>query len=158
MLTAVVVFLRTISLICCGYRAVALENLALRQQLAALKRTVERPQLRTCDRLFWILLARAWRDWRQALVLVQPDTVMRWHRAWLRRRRAARSRLSRPGRPSADAALRTLVEKMASANPFWGAPRIHGELQKLGIDISERTSRASCRRGIRDHRKRGVRS
>jgi putative transposase len=155
MLTAVVVFLRTISLICCGYRAVALENLALRQQLAALKRTVERPQLRTCDRLFWILLARAW---RQALVLVQPDTVMRWYRAWLRRRWAARPRLSRPGRPSADAALRTLVEKMASANPFWGAPRIHGELQKLGIDISERTSRASCRRGIRDHRKRGVRS
>ncbi len=72
MLTAVVVFLRTLSLICCGHQAIALENVALRQQLAALKRTVKRPQLRPSDRLFWILFASAWRDWRQALVLVQP--------------------------------------------------------------------------------------
>jgi putative transposase len=94
MLTAVVVLLRTIGLICAGHRAVALENLALRQQLAALKRSVKRPPLRTRDRVFWILLANAWRDWRQALVLVQPDTVVRWHREWLRRRWAARSRPS----------------------------------------------------------------
>src|SRR5262245_45325207 len=86
MLTAVVVLLRTISLICCGHQAVALENLALRQQLAALKRTGKRPQFRTSDRLFWILLANAWRDWRRALVPVQPDTVVRWPRDWLRRR------------------------------------------------------------------------
>src|SRR5712691_10067946 len=104
MLTAVVAFLRTIGLICAGHRGVALENLALRQQLAALKRSGRRPQLRTPDRVFWILLANAWRDWRKALVFVQPDTVVRWHRQWLRRRWTARSRSSRRGRPSTDVA------------------------------------------------------
>jgi putative transposase len=146
MLTAVVLFLRTIGLMCAGHRAVALENLALRQQLAALKRAGRRAQLRMADRVFWILLAHAWRDWRKALVFVQPDTVVRWHRQWLRRRWAARSRPSRPGRPSTDVALRTLVAKMTAANPLWGAPRIHGELQKLGLEISERTVSRLLRR------------
>jgi hypothetical protein len=86
MLTALVVLLRTIGLLCRGHRAVALENLTLRQQLAALTRTVKRPQLRTRDRLFWIGLATTWRDWRRPLILVQANTVVRWHRDWLRRR------------------------------------------------------------------------
>ena len=77
MLTALMVLLRSISLICGGHRAVALENLALRQQLAALTRTVRRPQLRTRNRLFWILLAKGWREWRTALIVVQPDTAVR---------------------------------------------------------------------------------
>jgi hypothetical protein len=118
MLPTVVVFLRAVGLVCCGYRAVALENLALRQQLAALKRTVKRPHLRRRNRLFWILLANTWRHWRQALVFVQPDTVVCWHRVWLRRRWAVRSRHSRRGRPATDTALRTLVEKMSAANPL----------------------------------------
>jgi putative transposase len=139
MLTALVVLLRSIGLLCRGYRAVALENLALRQQLAALTRTVKRPQLRRRDRLFWILLAKGWREWRTALMAVQPETVLRWHRQWLRRRWAQRSRLNRPGRPSSDSAIRLLVAEMAAANHLWGAPRIHGELQKLGIAVSERT-------------------
>jgi putative transposase len=139
MLTALVVFLRTIGLLCSGHHAVALENVALRQQLAALKRSVKRPQLRTRDRAFWILLASVWRNWRRALVIVQPDTVVRWHREWLRRRWTARSQPSRPGRPSTAGNLATLVAKMSAANPLWGAPRIHGELRKLGIEISERT-------------------
>ena len=134
MLTALIVLLRSIGLICGGHRAVALENLALRQQLAVLTRTVKRPQLRTRDRLFWILLAKAWRDWRTALIVVQPDTVVRWHRQWLRRQWTRRSSRTRPGRPSTDTAIRTLVSTMAAANPLWGAPRIHGELGKLGID------------------------
>jgi hypothetical protein len=92
MLTTLIVFVRTIAVIGSGHRAVALENLALRQQLAVLKRSVRRPQLRTRDRMFWVLLANAWRDWRDALVLVQPDTVIRWHREWLRRRWTTRSR------------------------------------------------------------------
>jgi hypothetical protein len=146
MLTPLVIFLRTIGLICAGHRAVALENVALRHQLAVLKRSVRRPQLRPRDRLFWILLANAWRNWRQALVFVQPDTVMRWHREWLRRRWAARSRPSRRGRPSTDVAIETLVAKMSVANPLWGAPRIHGELRKLGIDVSERTVSRLLRR------------
>jgi len=146
MLTALVVLLRSIGLICRGHRAVALENLALRQQLAALTRTVTRPQLRTRDRLFWVLLTKAWREWRTALTVVQPDTVLRWHRQWLRHRWTRHSKRIRPGRPSTDAAIRALVCKMAAANPLWGAPRIHGELRKLGITLSERTVSRLLRR------------
>src|SRR6266705_3592943 len=133
MLAALVVVLRSLALICSGHRAVALENLALRQQLAVFKRTVRRPQLRRRDRLFWMLLANSWWDWRTALIVVDPDTVVRWHRQWLRRRWARRSARTRPGRPSTKAAVRTLVMKIAAANPLWGAPRIHGELGKLGM-------------------------
>src|SRR6266849_6508467 len=139
MLAALVVLFRSLRLICGGHRAVALENLARRQQLSVFRRTVTRPQLRTRDRLFWMLLAKAWRDWRTALIVVQPDTVVRWHRQWLRRRWTQRSTRTRPGRPSTPGAIRTLVEQMAAANPLWGAPRIHGELGKLGIEVSERT-------------------
>ena len=115
MLTALLVLLRSIGLIYRGHRAVALENLALRQQLAALTRTIKRPRLRRRDRLFWILLAKGWREWRTALMVVQPETVLRWHRQWLRRRWADRSKRIRPG---------SLVDEMAVTNPpmpnpFW---------------------------------------
>jgi hypothetical protein len=93
-----------------------------------------------------VLLAKAWRDWRTALIVVQPDTVVRWHRQWLRRRWTQRSTPTRPGRPSTAAAIRALVDKMAAANPLWGAPRIHGELGKLGIEVSERTVSRLLRR------------
>jgi len=146
MLAALVVLLRSLGLICSGHRVVALENVALRQQLAVFRRTVRRPQLRTSDRLFWVLLAKAWQDWRTALIVVQPDTVVRWHRQWLRRRWTQRSTPTRPGRPSTAAALRMLVDKMGAANPLWGAPRIHGELSKLGIEVSERTVSRLLRR------------
>jgi hypothetical protein len=146
MLTALVLVLRAIGLMCRGHDAVALENLALRQQLAALKRISNRPQIRANDRIFWVILSSAWRDWRRALVFVQPDTVVRWHREWLRRRWTARSRQKRPGRPTTDQAIRTLVAQMAAANPLWGAPRIHGELQKLGLEVSERTVSRLVRR------------
>jgi hypothetical protein len=118
------------------HEEVVLENIALRHQLRTLQRTVKRPRLRPRDRMFWVVLAMTWRRWRSALVLVQPDTVVRWHREWLRRRWTRRSRHARAGRPPVHHDLRTLVAKMASANPLWGAPRIHGELRKLGIDIS----------------------
>src|SRR5713226_8493684 len=146
MLAALVVLLRSLRLLCSGHRAVALENVALRQQLSVFRRTVRRPQLRTSDRLFWALLARAWQDWRTALIVVQPDTVVRWHRQWLRRRWTQRSTRSRPGRPSPTAAIRTLIDQMTEANPLWGAPRIHGELGKLGIVVSERTVSRLLRR------------
>ena len=90
MLTALMVLLRSIGLISAGHRAIVLENLALRQQLAVLTRTVKRPQLRSTDRLFWILLAKGWRDWRSALIVVRPDTVVRRHRKRLRWRRVSR--------------------------------------------------------------------
>src|SRR5229473_7964192 len=146
MLAALVVVLRSLALLCCGHRAVALENLALRQQLAVFRRTAKRPPLRHRDRLFWILLANAWRDWRTVLIVVQPDTVVRWHRQWLRRRWTQLSTPTRPGRPSTSGAIRTLVDQMAAANPLWGAPRIHGELGKLGLEVSERTVSRLLRR------------
>jgi putative transposase len=146
MLTALVVLLRSIGLICRGHRAVAFENLALRQQVAALTRSVRRPQLRARDRLFWIVLAKGWREWRTALIVVQPDTVVRWHRQRLRSQWTRRSTRTRLGRQNTDAAVRTLVGTMAAANPLWRAPRIHGELCKLGITVSERTVSRLLRR------------
>ena len=117
----------------------ALENLALRQQLAVLNRRRRRPKLRKLDRFFWVLLFRSWGRWKETLVIVKPETVLRWHR---RRFASYWTRLSghnSPGRPGKDREIRELIRKMARSNPLWGAPRVHGELLKLGIDISERT-------------------
>ena len=80
MLATLVVLLRTLGLRCTGHRAIALENVALRQQFSIFRRTVMRPHFRTSDRVFWVLLAKAWQDWRTALIVVQPDTVVRWRR------------------------------------------------------------------------------
>jgi putative transposase len=146
MLTVLVVVFRSVALLCCGHRAVVVENLALRQQLAVFRRSVKRPPLQSRDRLFWSLRSQVWRDWRTVLVVVQPETVIRWHRQWLRRRWTQRSTHARPGRPGTDAAIRALVEQMRVANPLWDAPRVHGELQKLGVDVSERTVSRLLRR------------
>src|SRR5918995_6483635 len=139
MITVVLHLLRLLPFLFGGHRQLALENLALRQQLAVYKRSLPRPRLRPTDRLFWAGLARVWSGWRQALVIVTPDTVLRWQR---RRFREYWTQLSgRPigGRPCVDAEIVALIRKIAAANPLWGAPRIHGELLKLGIEISERT-------------------
>jgi putative transposase len=117
----------------------ALENLALRQQLAIWKRPKKRPQIRTKDRLFWILLSRFWSNWRQALIVVKPETVIRWHKKGFKLFWKFKSRRKGLGRPPISPEIRDLILKMANANPIWGAPRIHGELLKLGIKISERT-------------------
>ena len=121
-------------------RDLLLENLALRQQLAVLKRRHSHPRLAVTDRLFWVILRRFWSGWRQALILVQPETVVRLHRAgfrlywtWLSRHRV------RAGRKCVSKELRELIFRMVAENPTWGAPRIHGELKMLGFDISERT-------------------
>jgi hypothetical protein len=115
----------------------ALENLAFRQQLAILKRPKKRPQIRTKDRLFWIILSRFWNNWREALVIVKPDTVVRWHKKSFKIFWKLKSRQKGSGRPPISPETRDLILKMAAANPLWGAPRIHGELLKLGIKISE---------------------
>ena len=126
----------------------ALENLALRQQVAIMKRSTKRPRLRNLDRLFWILLSRFWRNWQESLIVVKPETVIRWHRKGFRLFWKFKSRRKGPGRPPISPEIRDLILKMARANPLWGAPRIHGELLKLGIKISERTvpSQISSRR------------
>lgn len=130
---------RALALACRGHQELVFENIALRHQLRTLQRSVRRPRFRARDRMFWILLANIWRRWRTALVLVQPDTVVRWHRDWLRRRWTRCSRRTRDGRPTVAREIRVLVCEDATANPLWGAPRIHGELLKLGLDVAERT-------------------
>lgn len=121
----------------CVVRDLLAENLALRQQLAVLKRTAPRPRLQLRDRLFWAGLAAIWSRWRSALAIVEPATVVRWHRLGFRLFWAWKSRGG--GRPRAEAELRSLVRRMAAENPTWGAPRIHGELQKLGYRVAEST-------------------
>lgn len=139
MITLLLHLLRLLPFLFGGHRQLALENLALRQQLAVYKRAIIRPPLRRADRLFWIGLARIWTGWRQALVIVTPATVLLWQR---RRFREYWTRLSRPasgGRPHVPPEIKALIIRMATANPLWGAPRIHGELLKLGINVAERT-------------------
>jgi Homeodomain-like domain len=112
-----------------------LEILALRHQLHVLVRSNRR--FRPSDRLLWLVLRQWWPRWRDALVLVQPATVDRWHREGFHRCWRRRSR--RAGRPRIDSACRGLIRRLAAENCLWGAPRIHGELLKLGIVVSERT-------------------
>ena len=121
-----------------------LEILALRQQLAVLKRKHPRPRLNNCDRLFWLALRSFWSRWASALVIVKPETVIGWHRAGFRLYWRLRSR---GGGRKVSADVFEIVRHMARENPCWGAPRIHGELLKLGFQISERTvSRYLARR------------
>src|SRR5215472_15106895 len=121
-------------------REIALENLALRQQLTVFKRRCPRPRLQKADRWFWLCLSRTWKDWRRrALIIVQPETVVASHRQGFRLFWTWISGRKRRGRPEAIPEIRALIMKMAAANPLWGAPRIHGEMLKLGIDVSERT-------------------
>ena len=116
------------------------ENLALRQQVAVLKEKRPRPKLTDADRLFWVLLRRLWPKWSQVLIVVKPETVVRWHRAGFRAYWRWRSRPGRRGgRPTVPEEVRDLVHRLARENVTWGAPRIHGELLKLGFDVSERT-------------------
>ncbi len=119
------------------HRALAIKNLVLRQQLAALKHRHPRPRLTDADRLFWVVLSQFWAGWRESLHIVQPETVVRWHRQGFRYYWRWKSR--HRGRPSIDPEIRQLIQRMCPANPLWGAPRIHGELLKLGIDVSEAT-------------------
>src|SRR5947209_8686350 len=139
MITLLLHVLRVLPFLFGGHRQLAVENLALRQQLAVYKRTTARPKLRTTDRLFWIWLARVWAGWRQPLVIVTADTVLRWQRRRFREYWSKLSGRSTGGRPAVHAEIKTLITQMAAANPLWGAPRSHGELLKLGIDVAERT-------------------
>ena len=121
MITLVLHLLRLLPFLLGGHRQIALENLALRQQLAVYKRTAPRPKLRTTDRLLWAGLARVWTGWRQSLVIVSPDTVLRWQRRRFREYWARLSRRPTGGRPPLNAEIADLVRKMAAANPLWGA-------------------------------------
>ena len=126
-----------------------LELAALRQQLAVLKRKNPRPRLERFDHLFWLALRQVWYRWADVLLIVKPDTVVRWHRAGFRFYWRMLCR-HRPGRPKLTHELRELIRKIAMENPSWGAPKIHGELLKLGFEVGERTvSRYLARLGRR---------
>ena len=114
------------------------ENLALRQQLNVLRRKAGQPRLRRADRIFWLWLARSWSAWRDSLIVVKPETVVRWHRQGFKYYWAWKSR-QKGGRPAVTREVRDLIRRISRANPLWGAPRIHGELLKLGIDLSQAT-------------------
>lgn len=117
-------------------RQLAMENVALRHQLDVLQRNAKRPRLKPSDRALWALLSRFLPSWRRHLTIVQPDTVIRWHRASWRLYWRWRSKPGR-GRPEVSAEVRALVRRMSRENPLWGAPRIHGELLKLGYNICQ---------------------
>ncbi|MCO6435483.1 MAG: integrase core domain-containing protein [Phycisphaerae bacterium] len=117
----------------------ATENLVLRQQLAVLEQGSKRPRLRNRDRIFWTWIARLWPDWRSVLVIVQPATVIRWHKEGFRLYGRWKSRSRKSGRPKIDAEIRKLIRHMSSENPTWGTPRIRSELRLLGYEASKAT-------------------
>jgi putative transposase len=132
--------LGTLVSLCQTSAQLRLENLALRQQLAVLRRSApKRLKLTPADRIFWVWLRRLWTDWKSALLIVQAETVVAWHRKGFRLFWTWKIRRGKPGRPSVPPEVRHLIRMMSRHNPRWGAPRIHGELLKLGIEITEPT-------------------
>src|SRR5215475_7187482 len=135
MMSVLISLLATVRAVARSRAALHLEVLALRHQLQVLERSRPgRLRLTMADRWLWARLSRSWRSWR----IVKPETVIAWHRQGFRLFWTWRSR-RRFGRPPVPSDVRTLIRTMAHANPLWGAPRIHGELIKLGIDVSQAT-------------------
>ena len=132
----------------CSRADLIAENPLLRQQLTALTRPTRRlPRLRSRDKLSWVVIRTVRRDWRQNLILVRPDTVVRWHRQagqWFWRWRSH----GRLGRPRLSAEVRELIARTAQENPRWGSARFRGELLKLGIVVSKRSIQRYRRRGL----------
>jgi transposase InsO family protein len=120
-------------------RRLEVENLFLRHQLnVALRRAPQRVRLRACDRALMVWMTRMWPSLLGLSRVVQPDTILRWHRCGFRAYWRWKSR-ARPGRPRVERELRDLIRRMSEENPLWGAPRIHGELLKLGFKVAEST-------------------
>jgi putative transposase len=128
-------------------RQLALEYLALRHQLEALQRTAPRPRLKTTDRALWVWISRSLGDWTRSLAIVQPETIIGWHR--LEWRLYWRWNIWRrwPGRPIIEAEVSDAIHRLSVESPLWGASRVHGELLKLGYTIAEATvSKSMARR------------
>jgi len=134
-LRAVLSFLRAFF---SGRANLAAENVMLRQQLIVAHRSIPRPKLRRTDRIVLCWLSRLWSGWRSALLIVQPDTVVRWHRQGFKLYWSWKSR-KKPGRPKVDQEIRDLIRRMCQENSTWGAPRIQSELALLGHDVAEST-------------------
>jgi putative transposase len=122
-----------------GSAAVAVENMALRHQLAVLQRSVTRPRLSRWDRIFWVWLAQLWTGWRASLVILQPATVLAWHRQGFQLYWRWKSKTNPVGRPRLDAEIGHLIRRMARENPTWGRRCIQAELALLGYEVAELT-------------------
>jgi putative transposase len=132
--------LEALASLCKPSAQLRLENLALRQQLAVLRRSApKRLKLTPADRIFWVWLRHVWTDWKSALLIVKVETVVAWHRKGFRLFWRWKIRHGKPGRPAVPKEVRDLIRMMSRNNPRWGAPRLHGELLKLGIEITEPT-------------------
>src|SRR5215472_2900725 len=134
MLISLKTLLATLASIFRSCAALQLENLALRHQIGILQRSArKRPKLTSADRLLWIALSRIWRDWRSALTIVKPETVVAWHRAGFRLFWTWKVRRGQPGRPVISREVRGLIRRMCRENPSWGAPRVHGALPQAAL-------------------------
>ncbi len=122
------------------------ENLALRQQLAVLTERKRRPRLSWRDRVLWVWLSRVWAGWRSCPMVVQPETIVRWHQQGIRLYWRWKSRTRKVGRPKIDAEIRRLIRRMSRDNPGWGVPRIQSEAHGMrddGAQIPDSASEAS---------------
>ena len=129
----------------------ALGELGARQQLTVLKRRHPKPKLSPLDKLFWVSARRFWSAWKSSLIIVTPETVVRWQRAGFRGYWSLISRVKqRVGRKKLSEEIRDLIFQMVKDNPTWGAPRIHGELLMLSFDVSERSVSRWMKRAPRD--------
>ncbi len=122
----------------CIFAKLSQENISLRHQILIYKRTVKKPIITQSDRVFWIIVKRFCKEWKKHIYFVKPETVISWHRQGFKLFWANKSK-RKPGRPEITYEIKELVKQMLKANPLWGAPRIHGELLKLGIEISEKS-------------------
>ncbi len=123
-------------------RQLAAENIALRHQLDVVLRPTRsrpRPKLKLRDRILWVWLSRIWSGWKDSIRIVQPETVIAWHGRGWRLYWTWRSKRRRPGRPPVPQDVRDLIRTISTQNVTWGAPRVHGEILKLGIDFSQAT-------------------
>jgi putative transposase len=132
-------FLSTLGAVFRSRLSLQVEIVALRHQLAVYQRSVRRPHLRPADRILWSWLSRHWAAWREALLFVQPATVIAWQRKRFRDHWTRVSGAGRLGRPPINNEIRELIRKISGANPLWGTPRIVGELGKLGINVTKST-------------------
>lgn len=134
--------IRSLLSFCLGYfksrTQLQLEIVFLRKQLEILARTSRKPRMRPSDRFFFGILTAIFSSWKSTLLIIKPETVLRWHRQGFRLywRWKSRSALGRPKIPQEQI---NLIKQIANENPLWGAPRIHGEMLKLGFDMSEST-------------------
>jgi hypothetical protein len=142
--SAVLAYLAYLVSVFFSHGSVHQKVLALEHQLAVYKRSVRRPRLQTSDRLFWAWLSRHWSGWQEALVFVQPATVIAWQRKRFRDHWSRLSRRGKPGRPPISQEVRDLIRRMSQANPMWGSPRIVGDLSKLGIEVAKSTVEQFC--------------